>query len=86
MMKTFRLSNFILNEKYNGAGHAVAASVNGVIIDIVYIRDALPDFDSETQSLQSVIKDGRVQATIRELQAKGQVHIGMCSCSEFIEL
>lgn len=73
-----------LSEKYHGSGHALAATANGQLVDIVYLRDALPDFDSE--NLRGAINDDRLSPVVRYLQSLGEVRIGMLSCWEFVEL
>ncbi len=73
-----------LGHKYRGAGHAVAASLDGELIDFVYLRDALPDFSSD--DVLSALGDERLGPTIRGLQVLGEVHAGMCSAWEFVVL
>lgn len=85
-MNVFTLSETLLNAKYKGAGHALAASVNGEIIHLVYLRDVFEDFDVEEKPLKDWISDERITPTMRELSALGDVHVGMCSASEFCEL
>lgn len=85
-MNVFKIPD-TLATKYHGAGHALAASLNGLLIDIVYLEDVLPDYDGEGEhDLKSAINDARIGPTIRQLQSLGDVHVGMCSCWEFIEL
>lgn len=79
-----------LADKYHGAGHALAATVNGQLVDLVYLRDALPDLGLEDDTTgpinASMLSDARLGPTVRHLQALGQVHVGMLSCWEFVEL
>lgn len=76
-----------LHPKYHGAGHALAASANGALIDLIYIEDILPDYDGEADDdLRDALDDDRIGPTVRYLQSLGDVHAGMCSCYEFIEL
>lgn len=76
-----------LYDKYHGAGHALAATANGLLVDIVYIRDVLEDFDGEDEAdLEAAVNDERIGPTVRYLQSLGNVHVGMCSCYEFVEL
>lgn len=72
-----------LADKYHGFGHALAASVNGQLVDIVYLADVLPDFDG---GMVMAVNDPRLAPTVRQLQALGEVHMGMMSCWEFCEL
>ena len=66
---------------YKGSGHALAAIKDGALRDILYLRDLLPDFDSD--NVQSAITDRRLAPTIAHLNALGDVSIGMASCWEF---
>lgn len=76
-----------LADKYRGAGHALAAITGGQLIDLVYIGDALPDYDPDQRgALQAALNDDRLGPTVRRLQALGQVSVGMCSAWEFVEL
>jgi hypothetical protein len=75
-----------LASKYHGAGYALAAVLEGSVIDLVYLREALPDFGEERQDALAAIDDPRIAPTVRRLQALGQVSIGMCSGWEFVEL
>lgn len=78
-----------LADKYQGAGHALAASAGGQLVALVYLRDALPDLDMEDDLDgidASVLIDERLAPTVRYLSSLGDVHVGMCSCWEFVEL
>jgi hypothetical protein len=75
-----------LEAKYTGAGCALAASLNGQLIDIVYVGDVITDFSGNVQDLAKIIVDARLGPTIRRLQALGEVHIGMLGGWEFTEL
>lgn len=75
-----------LADKYRGAGLALAATVDGQLVDIVYLADALPNFGGERSDLVAALNDQRLAPTVRRLQAIGQVHVGMLSCWEFCEL
>lgn len=73
--------------KYHGAGHALAAVTGGQVVDLVYIADALPDYDpDEPGALAAAVSDDRLAPAVRRLQALGQVSVGMCSAWEFVEL
>ena len=86
-MKVFKIPDALEN-KYHGAGHAVAAVVNDSIVDFVYFADILPDYDHENGSyeLKRAIDDERLGPTIRYLQTLGEVYVGMGSCWEFVVL
>lgn len=76
-----------LSTKYHGSGHALVAVTGGQVVDLVYLEDALPDFDAEASgALVKALADARLGPTVRHMQALGQVSIGMLSCWEFIEL
>lgn len=73
--------------KYHGSGHALAAVTGGQVVDLVYLDDALDDFDPDVPgALVAALDDQRLAPTVRRLQALGQVSVGMCSCWEFVEL
>jgi hypothetical protein len=76
-----------LAHKYHGSGHALVAVTGGQVVDLVYLDDALPDFDADQpNALVKALADERLSPTVRKLQALGQVSFGMLSCWEFIEL
>ena len=75
-----------LASKYNGSGYAMAASLNGELVDIVYLDDVLPDFDGSRAAMLAAMQDDRLGPTVRRLQALGSVHAGMLSAWEFCEL
>lgn len=69
---------------YRGSGHALAAVKNGRLIDLLYLRDLLPDFNAE--DVESAVKDVRLASSMKHLSSLGDVSVGMCSCWEFCEL
>jgi hypothetical protein len=71
-----------LADKYHGAGYALAATVGGHLVDIVYLDDVLPYYDGSPVSLT----DNRLAPTVRKLQVLGQVHAGMLGSWEFTVL
>lgn len=71
-------------DAYKGAGHALAAVKDGAVVDLIYLRDVLKDFDPERAG--DFIGDIRLASTIEHLSRLGEVSIGMCSCWEFCEL
>jgi hypothetical protein len=73
-----------LEKKYHGSGHALAATQGGELVDIVYLSSIIDDFDAENPML--AIDDERIASTVRYLQSLGDVHFGMLSCWEFVEL
>lgn len=85
-MNVFKIPDS-LAEKYHGCGHALAASVGGELVGLVYLADALPDFDAdEPGALLAALDSPALAPTVRQLQALGAVHVGMCSAWEFCEL
>lgn len=85
-MNVFPISD-ALAAKYHGAGHALAAVTGGQVVELVYMADAMPDYDPDQRgALQTALSDDRLGPTVRRLQAVGQVIVGMCSAWEFIEL
>ena len=75
-----------LADKYHGAGYGLAATAAGQLVDIVYLEDVLPEFDGTRSAAMRAINDARLAPTVRQLQALGQVHVGMLSSWEFVEL
>jgi hypothetical protein len=75
-----------LADKYRGAGYGLAATVAGQLVDIVYLEDVLPDFDGTRSTAMAAMHDARLAPAVRKLQALGQVHAGMLSSWEFVEL
>ncbi len=76
-----------LSDKYKGAGPALAAATDdGQLVDLIYIRDVIHDFSGEVSDIESAINDQRIGPSVRYLQLLGNVHVGMCSCWEFVEL
>lgn len=89
-MNVFKIPD-TLADKYNGAGHALAATVNGQLVGLVYLRDVLPELELESDTADgqldaAMLSDARLGPAVRQLQALGDVHVGMCSCWEFVEL
>lgn len=79
-----------LADKYRGAGYALAATVGGQLVDVVYLADAVPAFgEIDEPTLEDAMKaldSYKLAPTVRKLQALGEVHAGMCSCWEFVSL
>lgn len=85
LMNVFKVPD-TLASKYHGAGYALAATVAGQLVDIVYLADVLPDFSGDVADLHASLNNASAAAVVRRLQALGQVHVGMLSCWEFCEL
>ncbi len=76
-----------LYPKYHGCGYALAAAAGGQLVDLVYLRDVLGEFDDDDgDSVRACLDDARLGPTIRLLSGYGEVFVGMCSCYEFVEL
>ena len=92
-MKTYPIPDAIASQ-YRGAGYALAASAGGQLVALRYLADVAPDLDeplaeggqTDRAAVQSWIKSDAAATAVRELQALGQVHVGMCSAWEFCEL
>lgn len=74
---------------YRGAGMALAASSEGRLLALRYLRDLLPDVDSlecdaSGQVDVGILDNPRIAPTVRELRALGQVHLGVCCGWEFM--
>lgn len=76
-----------IEDKYQGAGIALAAVTGGRVVGLAYLRDVIDDLDeSDLIAVKQALVDSRLGPIVRELQALGDVSVGMCSCYEFIEL
>lgn len=75
-----------LEAKYHGCGIALVSVTGGAIINLVYLRDVLEEFDDDQAGLHTALADDRLGPTVRLLQSTGEVFVGMCSCWEFVEL
>lgn len=79
---------------YQGAGYALAASVGGRIVALRYITDLAPELDealilggeAARRAVQAWMLSAAAGPSVRELQALGEVHVGICSSWEFVEL
>jgi hypothetical protein len=80
----------VLADKYQGAGYALAATVDGHLVDMVYLRDAVPAFgdldEPGPEDVFAAMDDPAIAPTVRKLQALGEVVVGMCSAYEFVVL
>ncbi len=92
-MKTYPIPE-TLAAQYHGAGYALAATAGGQLVALRYLADVAPDLDeplaeggqTARAAVQRWIKSDAAATAVRELQALGQVHVGMCSAWEFCEL
>ena len=83
-----------LASQYHGAGYALAAIAGGQLVALLYLEDAAPDLgdvlaeggSAASRAVQNWVASGAAGPTVRELQALGDVSVGMCSAWEFCEL
>ena len=86
MLQVFKIEG-ALQEKYRGAGHALAVAKDGELLDFKYLREIHDDFDVESdEELEPSLGDPRLSPTIYDMSKRGEVLIGMCSCLEFVVL
>jgi hypothetical protein len=84
-----------LAPQYHGSGWALAAVAGGQLVKLVYLADASPTFDQMMQQpgadnhgvffARQVLQTPELGPVIRELQALGQISVGMLSGWEFVE-
>jgi hypothetical protein len=84
-----------LDSKYHGSGWALGSVVGGQLVDMRYVRDVasqavadqLEEGASHAQFFLSLwISTQEAAPVVRELQALGDVVVGMISCREFVVL
>ena len=83
-----------LSHQYHGAGWALAAITGGQLVALRYVSDLVPELDDDLieggntarAAVQKWIASDAAVPAVRELQALGDVSVGMCSCAEFVEL
>lgn len=83
-----------LASQYHGSGWALAAIAGGQIVALRYIADvARPEIADKIADggpharmfVRAWLGTAEAGSVIRELQALGDVTVGMCSCWEFLE-
>ena len=80
-----------LASAYHGAGWALAAVLDGQVVALRYIEDVAPVIAEQMGGahdaffIRQWIQTTEASQIVRELQALGEVSVGMCSCWEFIE-
>lgn len=92
-MKTYPIPDATASQ-YRGADYALAASAGGQLVALRYLADLAPELDAPLseggavarQAAQRWIASDAAGPAVRELQALGDVHVGMCSSWEFVEL
>ena len=87
-----------LSHQYHGAGWALAAITGGQLVAMRYVSDIAPELDDDLiddlieggsiarAAVQKWIASDAAGPSVRELQALGEVSVGMCSCGEFVVL
>lgn len=80
----------------HGAGYALVAIKDDVLAAIQYLRHIDNEFDfddddldrgeSVQDRLKKIIEDVRVGQVSKFLNTQGNVHIGMMSCYQFVEM
>lgn len=93
-MKVFKITEALASQ-YHGAGWALAAIANSQVVALRYIADTAPDQAADAVAeggphaaffVRQWINTAEAAPVVRELQALGQVSVGMCSAWEFCEL
>ena len=92
-MKTHPIPDTLAGQ-YHGAGYALAATAGGQLVALRYLADLAPELDEALaeggdvarQAAQRWIASDAAGPAVRELQALGNVNVGMCSAWEFCEL
>jgi|GEM_PF-1278626 len=92
-MKTYPIPEATASQ-YHGDGYALAATAGGQLVALRYLVDVAPELDEALSeggqtaraAVQRWIKSDAAGAAVRELQALGEVRVGMCSAWEFCEL
>jgi len=93
-MNVFKIGDSLENQ-YKGAGYALAAVVAGQVVALRYVEDvasgeiadALIDPGAHGAFfVRQWLNSAEAAPVVRELQALGEVSVGMCSSWEFVEL
>jgi len=94
-MNVFKIPD-ALADAYHGSGWALAASVGGQLVALRYIRDVAPPAVADAMAeadeahaaffVRQWLSTQEAAPTVRKMQALGDVHVGMCSCWEFVEM
>lgn len=91
-MRTLKVTDQ-LAPKYHGAGYALAAITGGQLIEIRYVMDVAPSAIAEQLHgphaaffVRQWLGTADAEPVVRELQALGEVSVGMLSGWEFTEL
>lgn len=93
-VKVYKISESLASQ-YHGAGWVLAAIAGGQVVALRYVADVAPPqiADHITEGgpharffVGQWVQTAEAGPVVRELQALGQVSVGMCSSWEFVEL
>lgn len=93
-LKTYKITEAV-EAQYKGAGWALAAITGGQVVALRYlnavanesVNEEIFEFPSAAQiPITRWLDDAAARAVVRELQALGEVSIGMCGSWEYVEL
>lgn len=85
-MQVFKIPEEVAN-KYHGSGYALCSATGGQVVNLIYLRDVIEEFDDEdAESVPVALGDARLTHSVRMLQSAGEVFAGMCSCWKFVVL
>lgn len=84
-----------LSSNYKGAGYAIASIANGELVALRYLDDVMPNDVADKVAdggphvqffIRQCLGTSDAGHVVREMQALGQVSVGMCSAWEFCEV
>ena len=93
-MTTYKITDAV-EHQYHGSGWALAAITNNEVVALRYLSDIATDEvnrsiqESEIHAplfVKTWLDTNEASNVVRELQAIGEVSIGICSCWEFTEM
>lgn len=93
-MNVYKITDALASQ-YHGAGWALAAIAGGQVVALRYIADVAPDTVADAVAeggphaaffVRQWLATAEAGPVVRELQALGQVSVGLCSAWEFCEL
>ena len=85
-MQVFKIPEEVAS-KYHGCGYALCSVTGGQVVNLIYLRDVIEEFDDkDAESVLVALGDARLTHSVRMLQSTGEVFAGMCSGWEFVVL
>jgi len=93
-MKVHKITDDLASQ-YHGAGLALAAIMGGKVVALRYVADVAPEQVADAVAeggahaaffVRQWLGTAEAAPVVRELQALGEVSVGMCSAWEFCEL